>query len=225
MYRRTFYVAGDHPHTQLTRIRQNLRRKRVLARVIIGGKGHGDEYMRRWNVWITAGLVIVIVIGTYIFAEQDKQTESGSYDPQVVKQLVNDLSTRTVRAESASITSTELIVKDENSTEKTYDLPEDEFFLSIAPYIETTHPCQIHSLTSCQGEMTGQEFSVSVIDEEGNAVMDQAVLKSQTNGFIDLWLPRDQTYQITIEHEGKKAQSEISTFDSDDTCIATMQLG
>lgn len=49
-------------------------------------------------------------------------------------------------------------------------------------------------------------------------------VKSQPNGFIDLWLPRDQNYKMTITHEGKQAQSEISTFESDDTCLTTMQL-
>lgn len=183
--------------------------------------------MNRGKVWITAGLVVVImlVLGAYLFTGNDKPEESATADPQSVKQLVHDLSTRTLHAESASITSKELIVRDENAKEVTYDLPEDEFFLSIAPYIEATHPCQIHSLTGCQGEMTNREFSVSVEDKDGNAVMDKAVLKSQANGFIDLWLPRDQIYRITIEHEGKKAESEISTFDNDDTCISTMQLG
>lgn len=32
------------------------------------------------------------------------------------------------------------------------------------------------------------------------------------NGFIDIWLPRDKTFQVKIEHNGKIAESEISTF-------------
>lgn len=49
-------------------------------------------------------------------------------------------------------------------------------------------------------------------------------VKSQSNGFIDLWLPRDRKYRMTISQEGRTAQSEISTFESDDTCLTTMQL-
>jgi len=44
------------------------------------------------------------------------------------------------------------------------------------------------------------------------------------NGFIDLWLPRDKTFNVTIEHNGKVAESVISTFEGDNTCITTMQL-
>ena len=49
-------------------------------------------------------------------------------------------------------------------------------------------------------------------------------LVSQHNGFFDLWLPRDQTYKVKIEYDGKQVESEISTFENDGTCITTMQL-
>ncbi|MNY53816.1 hypothetical protein D3C86_1896110 [compost metagenome] len=73
--------------------------------------------------------------------------------------------------------------------------------------------------------MVEQEFTLSVQDAEGNPVMDNETVKSQPNGFIDLWLPRDKAYHVTIEHNGKKAESEISTFEKNDTCVTTMQLG
>ena len=53
--------------------------------------------------------------------------------------------------------------------------------------------------------------------------MDETV-KSQANGFIDLWLPRDNTYHVTITQGDKSVESEISTFKGDNTCITTMQL-
>ena len=49
-------------------------------------------------------------------------------------------------------------------------------------------------------------------------------LKSQPNGFIDLWLPRDKSYRAKIKHEGKISELEFSTFEGDNTCITTMQL-
>ena len=49
-------------------------------------------------------------------------------------------------------------------------------------------------------------------------------MDSLENGFIDLWLPRDKTFQVKIEHDGKTAESEVSTFEGDNTCITTMQL-
>jgi hypothetical protein len=78
-------------------------------------------------------------------------------------------------------------------------------------------------LTGCQGELVEEEFDVFIEDMEGNVIIDEKV-KSQTNGFIDLWLPRDKAFQIKIEHDGKVSESEISTFENDGTCITNMQL-
>lgn len=78
-------------------------------------------------------------------------------------------------------------------------------------------------MTGCQGELVEEEFDVLIEDEEGNVILDET-LTSQANGFIDLWLPRDKTYQVTITQNGKAAELELSTFEGDDTCVTTMQL-
>ena len=141
-----------------------------------------------------------------------------------IKTLVNDYTVRNVVAKSASITSSELIITDENEEVTTYDLPEGEFFVSIAPFINETHPCDIHSLTGCQGELVEEEFNVLIEDSEGNVILDEKK-KTEANGFIDLWLPRDDKYNVIITQGDKETVSEISTFDGDNTCITTMQLG
>ena len=142
---------------------------------------------------------------------------------QDIKKLVSDYSTRHVKAESASITSKQLFITDKDGTESVYNLPQNEFFVSIAPYVNKTHPCANHSLTGCQGELVSEEFAVYIEDTEGNVIINET-LKSQANGFIDLWLPRDQTYRAKIVHDGKTAELEFSTFEGDNTCITTMQL-
>ena len=71
--------------------------------------------------------------------------------------------------------------------------------------------------------MVEKEFDVYIEDTEGNVILDKK-MTSQLNGFIDLWLPRDKTYRIKIEHKGKMVESEFSTFKNDGTCITTMQL-
>lgn len=78
-------------------------------------------------------------------------------------------------------------------------------------------------MTGCQGELVEKTFNVFIDDMDGNVILEKEV-ESQTNGFIDLWLPRDQTFRIKIEQDGKSAESEISTFENDPTCITTMQL-
>lgn len=57
-----------------------------------------------------------------------------------IKELVSDYSLRNIKDQSASITSHELIATNRDGNQVSYDLPEDEFFVSIAPYIEQTHP-------------------------------------------------------------------------------------
>src|SRR5699024_7565991 len=100
-----------------------------------------------------------------------------------------------IEAEAASITSSELMVKDENQEETAYELPEDEFFVSIAPFVNETHECDIHSLTGCQGELVDTEFEVYIEDSEGEVIKDE-----------------------------EESTSEITTFDGDKTCITDMQM-
>ncbi|PAE18579.1 hypothetical protein CHH80_21070 [Bacillus sp. 7504-2] len=66
---------------------------------------------------------------------------SSNNDSVDIKKLVNEYSTGSVEGETASITATQLIVTNEETDEETvYELPEEEFFVSIAPYIHETHP-------------------------------------------------------------------------------------
>src|SRR5699024_8320626 len=79
-----------------------------------------------------------------------------------LKQLVQDYTMGEAEAASASITSSQLIVTDENEEETSYDLPDDEFFVSIEPFVNETHECTIHSLTGCQGEMVNEDFDIHI---------------------------------------------------------------
>lgn len=56
-----------------------------------------------------------------------------------IKELVYNLSMRNITDQSAVILQDQLIVE-EDGTETIYDLTEEDFFVSIAPYINTTHP-------------------------------------------------------------------------------------
>lgn len=78
-------------------------------------------------------------------------------------------------------------------------------------------------MTGCQGEMVEEEFMIYIEDENGNVIVDQ-MMTSLENGFIDLWLPRNQSYVVKVEHDGRVAEAEITTYKDDATCITTMQL-
>lgn len=166
-------------------------------------------------------LLAVFFITNSINKDNNSKTSVGSTED--IKQLVEQYSLGKKVDEQASITSNELIVTDKNSNETVYRLPDDEFFLSIAPFIKQTHPCEIHSLTGCRGELANEEFQVIIKDANNKVVVDKT-MKSHANGFIDIWLPRNQTYNVTIAKGEKTATTEITTFENDNTCITTMQL-
>ncbi|WP_075982927.1 CueP family metal-binding protein [Bacillus massilinigeriensis] len=175
------------------------------------------------KIIVISFLAAVMLAGCSGESSTTKEVTPKKSETQNIKELVQDYSTGKIKDESASITSQKLIVTKNDDSKLTYDLPEDEFFVSIAPYIKKTHPCSDHSLTGCQGELVDEEFDVYIEDTESNVIMDKKVT-TQSNGFIDLWLPRDKKYHITIAQDGKKAESEFSTFESDGTCITTIQL-
>ena len=145
-----------------------------------------------------------------------------NYDSSDIKELVEILSVNDVNDYEAVITSTQLIITTKDHRDMIY-LPDDEFFVSVAPYIHETHPCTNHVLTSCQGELVNEDFEVTIVDEQGDIVV-HGTFNSGSNGFIDLWLPRNKAFQIEIKHEEKQVISEISTFEHDGTCLTTMQL-
>lgn len=175
------------------------------------------KYMKRSIVvimWIM--LLSLAMVGCDDKASKEKE-------PRDIKEMVERYSAGDFEDLSASITSQELIVTNGNKNQSTYELPNDEFFVSIAPFLQNTHPCENHSLTGCQGELKEEEFEVHIMDEDGNVIINER-MTSLENGFLDLWLKRDKTYEVKIEHNGKMAESKITTFDGDNTCITTMQL-
>ena len=84
-----------------------------------------------------------------------------------VKALVDEYSANK-EAEAASITGSELIIGEEQK--ERHELPEDEFFVSIAPFINYTHPCGVHSLTGCEGELASKEMDVRITDEAATSM-------------------------------------------------------
>lgn len=65
---------------------------------------------------------------------------SGNRGTEDVRELVEGYSAGTLNAEAASISSHDLMVKDSDGSQTTYDTSEEEFFVSIAPYVDETHP-------------------------------------------------------------------------------------
>lgn len=166
---------------------------------------------------------LLMVISLLAACGSNEEQSAAEQETSDIKGLVSDFTAGNMKDQSASITSHELIVTNSDQSKKVYDLSEEEFFVSIAPYINNTHPCQDHNLTGCQGELVGQEVSLYIEDSEGNVIKDE-IVTTQDNGFIDLWLPRDDSYRVTVKQGDLSAESEISTFEGNNTCITDMQL-
>lgn len=125
----------------------------------------------------------------------------------------------------ASVRPNALLVSDDQEREIALDMPADEFYVSIAPYVNDTHDCYFHSLTTCKGEMQNTDVNVVVTDKATGEVLLDETRTTFDNGFMGLWLPRDIDASITIEHDGLSATSDLSTrTDEDATCVTTMQL-
>lgn len=81
----------------------------------------------------------------------------------------------------------------------------------------------VHYISSCQGELIETEFMVKAVDQSGTTSINQPV-KTLKNGFLEIWLPRGKTFQVTIAGLNRVGTEVISTMDDSKTCITTMQL-
>ncbi|WP_206680917.1 CueP family metal-binding protein [Dietzia sp. E1] len=143
-------------------------------------------------------------------------------------QIINTLDTMPVADRPndliASVQPTELVLTSGDESLETIPIPEDQFYLSVAPYYTSTHPCRFHSLTTCLGEIANEQVHVTVTDNaSGDTLIDEPRI-TYDNGFLGLWLPRGITATLTIDHDGRTATAPISTGDDDLTCLTTMQL-
>jgi hypothetical protein len=125
----------------------------------------------------------------------------------------------------ASVRPGELLLTPAGSEEPTVvDLPDDLFYLSVAPYVEHTHDCYFHSLTTCRGELAGEQMHVIITDRGTGAVVVDETTRTLDHGFVGFWLPSGIDATIQIEHQGLTASGNISTGPDDPTCLTTLQL-
>jgi len=102
-------------------------------------------------------------------------------------------------------------------------LPEATMVLAVAPYVTSTHPCQIHSILSCTGEMAGVPMWVHAETPDGNVLLDEPMTPME-NGFLELWLPRDLEIDLTIQAGSLSVTGRVTTYPSSNTCITDLQL-
>lgn len=124
-----------------------------------------------------------------------------------------------------SVRPNELVVMGAGGEEGALPMPDDAFYVSLAPYVSSTHDCYFHSLTTCKGEMSGEDVHVVVTDAATGDILIDEVRTTYDNGFVGLWLPKGIDAVVEIEAEGRSASATLSTRNADDaTCVTTMQL-
>lgn len=122
----------------------------------------------------------------------------------------------------ASVRPDELLVSD-GTEELAVPLPEDEFYLSVAPYVDSSHECFFHSLTTCQGELTEADIDVTFTTTDGEVLLEESTT-TFANGFAGFWLPRDVEGVLEVTHDGRTGEVPVATGDEDPTCLTTLQL-
>lgn len=104
------------------------------------------------------------------------------------------------------------------------DLPDNQTYVSIAPYLTSTHDCFYHSLTTCVGELDNEDIQVTITDETTGEVLVDEATTTFDNGFVGFWLPADATGLIEVSYQGRTGTTEFSTTDDGATCVTDLRL-
>lgn len=123
----------------------------------------------------------------------------------------------------ASVRPDELVLMDDVNNQTTLPLPDDMFYVSIAPYAAQTHDCFFHSLTTCLGELANADLEITIVGDDG-AEIAAGTYTTNDNGFVGLWLPRDISGTITIVAGEQTVTAPIATGADDPTCVTTLQI-
>ncbi len=172
-------------------------------------------------------ILMVIVIGIGAFALNTKPVSAESIlerldlNDQELTSVVMALDERLDEPQDigARITGEALLLY-QGEEELSVPLPDDLFFVSIAPYINDVHPCTIHNLVTCRGELYGETMLITITLSDGSVLYNEE-RTTQANGFIGLWLPSNIEGILTVEMPNRIATHPISSDASSDTCITT----
>jgi hypothetical protein len=97
------------------------------------------------------------------------------------------------------------------------------FYVAVAPYITTTHPCTYHVKGSCQAELKNALFRFWLRSTDGT-VNRAGLVRAGGDGFVEWWLPHNKEYVVTFAYEGKRGTGIFTSYPKAPTCITTIQL-
>lgn len=143
------------------------------------------------------------------------------------KEITNELDKMLVAQRPVDLIASvepERLVLSDSSNKVALPYPDDEFYLSFAPYENQTHDCYFHSLTTCLGELSATPIQVRVIDNSSGEILVDRSMETFDNGFAGLWLPRNRSATLTVRHGEKTATETISTDAEAATCLTAVHL-
>jgi hypothetical protein len=145
---------------------------------------------------------------------------------RTVEEIIDELDTMPLGARPpdlmASVRPDGLVLSD-GTAEETLPLPDDRFYLSVAPYVDSTHECFHHSLTTCTGELGGAEVELRVTTADGEVLLDET-RTTYDNGFVGFWLPRDVEGTVDVKYDGRSGSAPFETRSDSATCLTTLRL-
>lgn len=172
-------------------------------------------------------LIIAIVIGVSSFVLNTKPVSADSILKRLelseldVPRIVMALDERLDEpADIGARITGEALLLYQGEDEFQVPLPKDLFFVSIAPYINDVHPCQVHNLISCRGELYGETMQITITLDDGTVLYSEE-RTTQANGFIGLWIPSGIDAVLTVEMPNRIVSHPISSYANSDTCITT----
>lgn len=181
--------------------------------------------MKRKSEYIVIVVVLVLGLSGMILWENYNKTtvlERQNLKDYSVEKIVEKLQS-SQDYEIEGVVYGDRIVLEDAEGKQTLKLPKEDFYLSVAPYIYTTKPCEIFDLTKGDGEMKHVTFFVEVIDSNGNIILREN-LSSGENGFVGIWLPRDINATLTVSYDSMIGTANISTDKDAPTCLTSLQL-
>lgn len=199
------------------------------------GRGRATRVSRR-SLMVGASLFPLVVAGcgtrgaerTSATGDEDLLQAHGFADSDA-QEIIDQLEALPIAERPqnliASVTGASLQLRDDSGREVELPLPDDRFYLSVAPFVETTHECAFHSLTTCRGELNNREVTVSVVDSGSGETLEEGPRTTHDNGFVGLWLPRGITAELTCTVEDLTGTTSIETRTEDAlTCLTSLQL-
>ncbi|GAA4522756.1 CueP family metal-binding protein [Brachybacterium paraconglomeratum] len=206
-----------------------------------GGPRRRTVRLPRRSLMIGAGLLPLVIAGcgtrgsapAAVAGDQDLLQEHGFAGAEA-REIIDRLEALPLAGRPqnliASVAATSLQLQDDAGRVAELPLPEEQFYLSVAPFVETTHECAFHSLTTCRGELRRRELIVNVVDGSSGEILEEGPRTTHDNGFIGFWLPRGITADLSFTLDDPAGadyagSATISTQAEDDlTCLTSLQL-